>query len=60
MKYEVTYIHVIERSVVALVEADSEEEAIEKCQNGEQEEDDEEFAVEQGIETKDYKATLKE
>jgi hypothetical protein len=56
-KYEVTYTHVIEREITAWVLASSEEEAIEKCQNGDFIEDDEEFAPEQGIETKNYKAT---
>ena len=55
-KYEVTYTHVIEREITALVEANSEEEAIEKCQNGDFIQDDEEFAPEQGIETKNYRA----
>lgn len=52
-KYEVTYTHVIERTITSLVEADSEEEAIEKAVDGEVLSSDEDLAPEQGIEIKD-------
>jgi hypothetical protein len=58
MKYEVTYVHVIERTITALVEAHSEDEAIEKAQHGDVLNSDEDEAPEEGIEIKDETATL--
>jgi hypothetical protein len=52
-KYEVTYRHIIERSVTSIVEADSEEEAIQKAVDGDCLYSDEDDAPEQGIEIKD-------
>lgn len=57
-KFEVTFTHVIERYVTCEVFADSKEEAIEKAKICDWEENDEETAPEDGIETKDYKASL--
>ena len=53
MKYQVTYKHVIERTVTAIVEADSEQEAGQKARDGDFEESDEECCPEQGLEIKD-------
>lgn len=53
-KFEVQYVHIIERTVTCLVKANSKEEAIEKAKNGDYECDDEDECPEQGIETKDY------
>lgn len=54
-KYEVQFIHVLERTVTAVVEADSEADAIEKAKQGEIIEDDDLEAPEEGLETRDYK-----
>lgn len=56
--FVVTFTHVVERKVTALVEASSEEEAIRKAQNGDIIADDEDVAVENSVETKDYSAKL--
>ena len=53
-KYEIEFKHLLERTVTCFVEADSEEEAIEKAQDGEYEDYDEDSSSEQGIETGDY------
>lgn len=54
MKYTVQYVHVIERTETCTVEADSEEEAIQKAKDGDYEDEDA-GGPEQGLETKDYK-----
>lgn len=56
-KYEVTYRHLIERSVTAIVEAESEEEAIQKAIDGDYIVSDEDDAPEQGIEITNEQAT---
>jgi len=53
MIYLVQFKHLVEQTVIAKVEADSEEEAIIYCEDGEIE--DEEVQNEQGLETSDYK-----
>lgn len=53
--FSVQYVHVIERTVVATVTASTEGEAIQKVRDGEYDDDDSEFAPEEGIITKDYK-----
>jgi hypothetical protein len=55
MKYFVKFTHVVEREVVCEVNAESESEAIKKAKDGNYESDDEEFCVENSIETKNYK-----
>ncbi len=59
MKFEVSFTHVIERRVTCEVEASSEEEAIKKAHDGDYDISDEEFAPEDGIEVKDFKAIRK-
>lgn len=56
-KYEVTYRHIIERSVTSIVEADSEKEAIKKAIDGDYIVSDEDDAPEQGVEITDERAT---
>lgn len=58
MKWEVTYVHVIERTVVSIVEAMDEDEAILKAVDGDVIESDEDCANERGIEIKKEKAKL--
>ncbi len=59
-KYEVVYVHVVERTITEVILASSPEEAIEKSRMGDWLESDEDLAPEQGIETKDYEVTLLE
>lgn len=54
-KFEVEFVHVIERTVTCSVFADSEGEAIQKAKDGEWDDSDEDDCPENGIETKDYK-----
>lgn len=59
MIYSVSFDHVIERHVTVTVEAESEGEAIGKAHDQSNWiDDDEEFAGETGIETKNYIATI--
>lgn len=60
MKYVVKYIHLLEREVHCVVVADSEEEAIQKAQDGDVIESDENEAPEQGIETSEYEVVSQE
>lgn len=60
MKWEMKYTHVIERKITCIVEADSEEEAIQKGYDGDYLESDEDDCPEDGIEIKDKRATLYE
>jgi hypothetical protein len=54
MIYEVSFTHIIERRVTAIVEANSKEEAIKKAKDCDWIDSDEDMAPEEGIETKDY------
>lgn len=55
-KWEVTYKHVVELDITSIVEADSEEEAIDKAVEGDHITSDEDDAPQQGIEIKDEEA----
>lgn len=57
-KYEVTYTHVIEHFITAVVEATSEDEAIQKAIDGDCITDDADDAPQQGVEIRHEVATL--
>lgn len=53
-RYEVQFIHTLEQEITCVVEADSEEQAIEKAKKGEWIDSDEEFAPMEGVNTDFY------
>ena len=57
-KYHVNWIALQEYRIEATVEAESEEEAIEKAKAGDTEDEDEQFV--HGVETREYDAVLME
>jgi len=57
-KYQVSWTEIQEHRIEATVEAESEEEALEKAKIGDVEDDDDQYVC--GVETKDYDAVLSE